>query len=387
LSFNAFIKEKISKVILTYAILMIFYKLLYNKSWNKSIIGSFLIYLITMLSEIITVPLILVIMGEQSLDIIQEEAPMIVLINFLIGIVDLLLYKIFKKRIFKIVEASERINLPQSIIIYSILLITASMIINKLSVTSWMMNWELVVNIIIFIVFLTILLYMSRQTQKYDKIRDKYSQLSEYTKINDELLEEYRMKSHEFNNQLAIVKSMTEEDNKDLQEYLDTLIKKTRKNKYSWVNEVKYIQLAGLKGLLNYKIIEMKNSEINLYLNISKEVKKFDFNKFQIKSKDHLYSIVGVFLDNAREASLNSIDKEVAIEIYMESRKMIITIGNTYSEKINLDKIGEYNYTTKGKGHGVGLHLVKNIVKNDNKFSTKTEIRGKYFVQILTIIP
>lgn len=383
---NAFIKEKLLKVILTYAILMIFYKILYEKSWNKSMVGSFMIYLITPLSEIIVVPIIIALLGATNLNSIQTEGWMILIINLSIGVLDFLLYKKFEKRIIRVVEKADQYKMQTSIIAYSMLLITATMIVNKLNITNWTMNLELIINIMIFIVFLTILLHISKQNQKYDSIKKKYTELSTYSQLYDEVLEQYRTTSHEFHNKLGIIRGMVREDNKELLDYIDVQIEKTKKHKYSWVNEVKYVQLPGLKSLINMKIMELKREKLKLNLSISNQIKEFKFENLTEEEKDELYSIVGVYLDNAREASKESNQKKVAIDLHLKKENLIIVIANTYQGEVNIEKIGEYNYSTKGKERGIGLHLVKKIIEKNHKFSITTEIRGNYFRQIITIL-
>lgn len=386
LGFNAFIVGRYTKIVLNYAVLMTFYKVLYKKDWNKVVVGSFLVYCIVIVSEIIMSALLSIIVnitGNQPQMQITLET---IFINLASIIINIIIYKISEKRVLRIMKNADHFKTQQSIFFFSILLITATLILNKISITDWNINFEFIINTVILSVFFIILGNLSIQNQKYEKIHEKDSELSTYSQVNDDLLEEYRMKSHEFNNQIAIIKSMATPSNKELQVYLDTLIKKNEKNKYSWVNEVKYIQLAGLKGLINYKIMEMKGLKINIELSISKQVKKFNFGKFSAEEQEHLYSIIGVYLDNAKEAALQSKDKEVVIDIYVIDKNMIVTIGNTYSGEINLNKIEEYNYSTKGEARGVGLHLVKSIIKTDDKFTSNTEIRDKFFVQELKIM-
>lgn len=385
LSFNAFITGRYTKIVLNYAVLITFYKVLYKKDWTKSVVGSFLVYCVVIVSEIIISVLLSIIIKITGNQFPTQTAGGMLFINLVSITINVIIYKLSERKILEIMKSANHFKTQQSTLIFSILLITATLILNKISITNWNINFEFIINTIILGVFFIILSNLLIKTQKYGKIQKKYSQLSTYSQVNDDLLEEYRMKSHEFNNQLAIIKTMSDSSNKELQEYLDTLIKKNEKNKYSWINEVKYIQLAGLKGLINYKIMEMKSLKLNIELSISKQVKKFDFKNFTAEEKDHLYSIIGVYLDNAKEAALLSKDKEIVIDIYADNGEMIITIGNTYNGEINLVKIGEYNYSTKGKSRGVGLHLVKNIIKSDDKFNSNAEIRGKFFIQELTI--
>lgn len=92
-----------------------------------------------------------------------------------------------------------------------------------------------------------------------------------------------------------------------------------------------------------------------------------------------------MYLDNAIQAAKESKEKEINIEIYKEKTEMVIIIANTYNGKIEINKLDNYGYTTKGKNHGIGLHIVKNIINNETIFNSKTYILDKYFVQEIRI--
>ena len=76
--------------------------------------------------------------------------------------------------------------------------------------------------------------------------------------------------------------------------------------------------------------------------------------------------ILGVMLDNAIDATKKAKKKEINISLCSMKGNSCITVENTYLGNINKDKIGT-GYTTKGKGHGFGLQLTKDIIKN-NKY-------------------
>ena len=385
---NGYIKQKVLKIMLTFVMLVGLYKLIYKQNYERSITGSFWVYIIMILAETIAGIVISIISFVTKIDILNIiNLENTIYMNVIIVTLMILIFKTFKKKLLIIMESTENCKVQSNIIIYVVLLLTATMTINRIHLTNWKLNYDLITNIIIFLVFLGILLFINKQNDRNMKIKAKYIELAEYARLNDDLLEEYRLKSHEVTNQLAIIKTMYDENSKEINEYLNNLINKNKNHKYNWINEVKYIQLSGLKGLINFKIMEMKALSINLQMNISKEVEKFKFDKFSETEKDDLYSIIGVYLDNAKEAAEKSKTKEVIVEIYLQNDNLIIGIGNTFSGKVDIDKLGDYNYSTKGAMHGVGLYLVKSIIKSNNKFTSTTEIRNKYFFQTLNIKP
>ena len=60
-------------------------------------------------------------------------------------------------------------------------------------------------------------------------------------------------------------------------------------------------------------------------------------------------------------------------------------ISNTYNNKIDKNKIGIENFSTKGKTRGHGLLLVKQLVGKNNIFECKTNIQEELYIQTITI--
>ena len=137
--------------------------------------------------------------------------------------------------------------------------------------------------------------------------------------------------------------------------------------------------------MINYKLVQMESENINPTVTISKDVAKTKLNKLSTKQMDSLYSIVGVYLDNAIEAASKSKKKEVSLDVYKDKKEIVMILANTYKGKINLDKMDEYGYTTKGKNHGVGLHLVRKILEEDTMFKESRKLLDNYYIQELRI--
>ena len=227
---------------------------------------------------------------------------------------------------------------------------------------------------------------MIKQRTDIQKTTSMYQKLVDYSDITNDLLEDYRVISHEQKNQLLVIRSMLDDNSpQELVDYVDGLLDKKVGFKYEWIGELNHIPLSGLKGLINYKLIEANSLKINTNISISKDINKSKLNNLSIKQKDELYSIIGVYLDNAIQAAKESNKKEVSLESYKENEKIVIVIANTYNGKIEMEKLDNYGYTTKGKNHGVGLHLVKKIIENEVIYSQSRSLFEDYYVQKLII--
>jgi two-component system sensor histidine kinase AgrC len=201
----------------------------------------------------------------------------------------------------------------------------------------------------------------------------------------ERILDNDRINKHEILNNLLILKSFKNKNTKEYEETLNLIIKEyENKDKNLFVNL--YNLPAGLKGLLYYKVYEMKNFNINVFLNISNKVIP-KLEKIDSKNFAKLCKILGIVLDNAKEASENSEDKNIAIDIYKENKKIVIYVENSTKNDVEISKIYEKNYSTKGKDRGLGLYIAKEIVNNSVIFELEQFINeSKNFVSIITII-
>lgn len=384
--FNCTVADKFLKTTMMLIALIILFQLVYKKDWMQSINGAVIAYILLFISEFIYGLSMMALSSILSVNLIKIFTNSIT-VNIIVAILIYLLTIILKRINKGIIKISYEHRDANMVLLFILALLGLSMLLNKLDIRTWVLSQDFYINIGLIFVILFIIVNLVIQNHKNTKFVKKYSELAEYSTINDKVLEDYRVKTHEYKNQLAIIKSMTDPKNKELNEYVDNLIEKNKNVKYNWINQVKYIKLPGLKGLLNYKIIEFNSLKIGYKIVVSKNLSKEYFDNFTIKNKDDLYSIIGVYLDNAKEAALESEKKEVSIDISKSGTEIIIKIANTYNnDKVDYTKLDEYKYSTKGKNRGIGLYLVQKIVnKNKNLFRIEREITDKYFIQNLYV--
>jgi len=372
----------IIKIIGTYFIQCLFYKIVFKQTYSKSIVIALIWYLCLFVSEVLIALLATLLLHamNQSLVFLKNS----IIINCLIASLNVIIINLSKNKLISFIN-NTHFNVKSSLIIIIIILITLALLVFRIPVSNWNINVEFIITMMILLCFCLVGLFILKQKADIHQTTSMYQQLVEYSDITNNLLEDYRVVSHEHQNQLSIIRSMIDEQNKELVEYIDNLLEKRHSIKYQWIGELNRLPLSGLKGLINYKLIEMEKVKINPNISISKDITKTKLDKLTTKQKDNLYSIMGVYLDNAIESSKESKKKEVTLEIYKENKDIVFVLANTYSGLIELDKIETYGYTTKGKNHGVGLHLVKKIIDSDNTFSQNRNLFENYYVQELRI--
>lgn len=375
--------NKILKILLVYISLNILNKINNTRKLSDTIIGSTIVYINLFLSEVLTV-IVLMILGK----IINYELVNILtysfLANFLTMICNVLIIIPLKRiylKLLKNIDYYDKSLLISNIIILLILAI----LVTRVPIQNWDLNFDFITTMSLIILFSFIGIFLIKQRKDIEISKKEYIKLEDYSKINEMILEDYRVNIHESKNQLIIIDSMVPKKYKEVHEYIGNLIKYKNNDKYYWFSDLKYIPLSELKSFINIKFMEMINDKIKLEINISKDIDKNFFNKFKIKDKEDLYNIIGILLDNAHEAAMKSKRKEVSLQIYKANKKINIIVANTFKGKINLDEIDNYGYSSKGTNRGTGLHIIKNIISKNKKFTKETRIIDKYFVQSIFI--
>ena len=375
----------IVKIMLSYIFIYTFNRINFNKNNYQTLIKSLTIYLSLFISEIaiaIVISAILYFTDYNSMEFLKNT----IIINLIITGLAYTLIKINQKRFTLIINNSNESGGKSEILIILLILVTIALLVFKIPLSKWNLNIDFLFTMFLLLCFIMAGFLMLKQNSDIQKTTSMYQKLVAYSDITNGLLEDYRVISHEQKNQLLVIRSLLDDNYpQELVDYVDGLLDKKVGFKYEWIGDLNYLPLSGLKGLINYKLIEANSLKINTNISISKDINKSKLNNLATKQKDELYSIIGVYLDNAIQAAKESNKKEVSLEIYKEKEKIVIVIANTYNGKIEMEKLDNYGYTTKGKNHGVGLHLVKKIIENEVIYSQSRSLFEDYYVQKLII--
>lgn len=210
-------------------------------------------------------------------------------------------------------------------------------------------NNNIITYLAIIVMLICILLYLFKQKIENEKISKKYDELLDVMKSYESDIEEQRTLRHETKNEFATIKCKLQdkENNKTIIEYIDSVIGEKEKAGSTKYSKFKYLPSNGLKGFFYYKFIEAEKKGINVSINISKQIENSFLKDIETKDFKDLARIIGVYLDNAIEASSTSEDKKLGIEMYLIKEKIEIIITNTFNNEINLDKIGKESLVLK----------------------------------------
>lgn len=191
---------------------------------------------------------------------------------------------------------------------------------------------------------------------------------AEYYSILQNQYENSNILIHDIKRHLLSIKDLASDNrNTRISEYIDNLY-----NEY----EVKYIRKYSDNNLINAIINRYAMVYKDLSIDFYCDIRSIDFSFI---SDNHLTTILDNLLENAIEASKNSINKTIDLTIKQNNLNfVVINLCNSCSIK-PIFKNGELKTTKKNKEiHGFGIKSIRRIIKNydgsiDFSFNSDTQ--------------
>lgn len=209
-------------------------------------------------------------------------------------------------------------------------------------------------------------LYIEKNTRNYIEI---------YNGVIEESLENMRIYKHDQKTiLLSIGGFLNNDDMEGLKKYFYEDIAKNQYMDNKILSGLANIQNSPVKGLIYAKITKATSNQINLYINIKNTVESFF-----IKDID-MCKILGILIDNAIEASVESKGKLLNIGIWNEESEVYIIVSNSFKNEPVIHKIFEKGYSTKGLNRGLGLNIVRDLIESKYRnIDINTKIKNKLF--------
>lgn len=370
-------------ILIDYILLL---KLIFKKSITKTLIITFLIYILFAISEMIFVVISLSVFGLSRV-FLTQTIPGIFLTNTLTLLIALGIFSFIGTRkvmrwIIKWYEDKQLWNLVSTIIICccTLLFLLYRNLQGMNNLIDFLVNNIFVIGIIYFVIS-----FLMEKTMN-TKIKNEYNHLMNYAKTYEQEVVEKSKWQHEYENQLIIIRDKIDPENKKALRYINKLLKNKPSNENSqWLGKLTKFPDIGIKGLLHYKICQMIQSNIQVYVDVVDE----DLISSKIPEKlleENLQDIsmaLGVYLDNAMQAASESDNKYLIVEFKCTEEEIVFQISNTYKGNISIDNMSQDCFTTKGKNHGYGLSIVRDILAKNKYLSQEKEMNGMYYVQKL----
>lgn len=363
-----------------FCFLIIGYKYIFKISFFQSLLLSIYVMLFSFFSEALLYVFLYSFLNES---IVRIFGVTMLFSNLLIGIMINLISLIpFVKKIIKnIFIKMDNYTRFETIFVCIFWIITSSMLcysISKEPINSWGFWLSLAIEV----VFILFMFSHFRDKDRYIGLNEKFDDLYEYVQTMEESLDNEQMNIHEYKNQLSVIRSMT--NNKKIKDYIDSLVDECPDDA-KWNTELKNLPKCGLKGLLHYKLACATKKNLNVLITVSPDTASV-IKGLSLEDIKQLSRLVGIYIDNAMEAALDTEKKNVALEIYKIKDTVNIVISNSANiDESKVKMIGKKGFTSKGKGHGRGTYLAKKMLLHSKKFSASNSVVKDYYIERIII--
>lgn len=383
---NIYISHSIKMFLVTVLIVFLANWVVFNDT-KKSIVATILLQFITMISEAVIV-LILNFAFSINIAEIMKNNLYSMLLNLTITIFNIILVTIpIVNKLFDIIIKFTWKLKKSKLIKYSLIMLFFATIFTSMIYMKQSFELIVTVNTMAIVIFCWLAIKMTNSEARYDETVENYKTSKSLLQKTENEMNEYMANNHEIKRELQIIEQMVLDNDPSVIEYVQAL--KERDKAIDVENDIKEqiekIPLKLLRYLLKDRITECFGINIKFNFYISKRLKKSRFLKINKQDELDICDIASVFIGNAIEAIENTNKKDILFELYPDESFVCLVISNNYEGNISIDKISTTGYTTKGKGHGYGLSLVKKIVKKNKKLTYETEISKKIFKQTLKI--
>lgn len=376
------------KMINSYLILMFVCYLSVTKDLKKSIFSVITSQIILWATECSFTVLILL-FNLKNLESVFSNLIIYLLLVIYMVVLSLILLK-FKvpQKLYNLLISSTSSIRNNETVLYSFVIIAIIVIFTAESYMQLPTTAILITNMIMAIVFITIVITSSKIKDNYNKISSKYQTSISSLKEYEVMIDQFRVYTHENRNEFYTIRNMLKNGDKkeDIIKYIDALIDNKIQDNEKIMKKTAKIPSGGLRATIYSKLCLMDKLKIKYKLNISRDVKTTDLIDLDEELVLKICRILGVFLDNAIEAVKTLKKKEISVEMYILDNKLCVDITNNFKGNLDLDKISEAKYTTKGNGHGYGLTLVNQILNEEiGILENEKSINRDTFTQTLKI--
>ena len=218
------------------------------------------------------------------------------------------------------------------------------------------MTFKLLLCVVVAVVLLGCILILLRLLQKwkfsYDILEESYRNLEQ---LNSTL----RAQRHDYLNHLQVVYGMLElEDYEELHQYLEPVYKDMLKT-----GKALKTSKPAINALLKAKMGEAEGKGIDVYVEVKSDLKALPAADWEV------CKVLSNLIDNAMTAlEENKGEKRIQIDITESKEAYIFSIANNgpMIPATEREQIFREGFTTKfGEGHGMGLHIVSTVLKEN----------------------
>lgn len=204
--------------------------------------------------------------------------------------------------------------------------------------------------------------------------------LQDYTRNLEAMYNSLRSFKHDYVNILLSLSGYIEDGDMDgLKDFFESRIFPTKNlitgEDYK-LNQLSNIGVLEIKSLLSAKMIYAHESGIDITIDIPDKVESFFIDTVD------LARILGNFLDNAIEATLETEQPQIGLNIIQNKTGVSIIISNRFLDNgVMLHKLKQKGFSTKIGHQGIGLWNAQKIISSYDNVLLETTMKCDYFTQ------
>lgn len=208
--------------------------------------------------------------------------------------------------------------------------------------------------------------------------------LKQYTKNLEDVYMDMRKFRHDYINILAAINGFIDDNDleglkKYFNDYIYPLNDSLKMNNFK-LGKLQNIKISEIKGLIATKLLKAQELGIDVNIEIVDPVEEIN-----METVDLIRSL-GILLDNATEAAMDSEEKKLTLALIVKNTSITIIVENSFKHNgESISTLFREGYSTKGDNRGIGLSNLKNFVDKHKNVLLETAIDGNIFTQVLTI--
>lgn len=240
--------------------------------------------------------------------------------------------------------------------------------------------------LVIMSILITLLVNNINRASKVKHEKMEQSLFKQYMSSLEEINLNMQKFRHDYKNILITMERYIESgDLEKLKNYFQDKIIKTEKNtllKNTLIKDLGNLEIIELKGLLLTKLFLAVEENLNIQIEIPEKIKRIPMDIIDLSR------IVGILIDNAIEASVQSPNPFVNLAIIITSKNStLIIIENSFNDSsLDISQIYKTNYSTKKGNRGFGLKNIANILSNYPNILLNISIENYVFIQEIEIL-
>ena len=232
--------------------------------------------------------------------------------------------------------------------------------------------------LVILLCFYFIVTFMDKKHKRQIK-EERDRALQHYTHELEQQQSAMRKFKHDYKNILFTLDDFIKEKKwEELEVFFETNIKTASiviTNNDFALEALSKIRVSEIKSLLTAKLVMAQNKGIDAAFEARDEVDYIPVDSVA------LVRMLGIILDNAIEELAELEEGKLRAAYYRDGTELVFVVQNTCRSGLKMSEIEKPGFSTKGKGRGLGLEILSELVFSCSNVILETNVDGEVFTQ------